>query len=169
MTQLVYHPAFDPYNALLRTCRVLLACGERIDPAALRILEFFLLFPENLSGMRLSAKLRAAAKKASLGPRFPYDRLPSAKTLFDRMQPSFDAAYQTLQSRGIVTISEPDTAVRLNLSALPEILLVLANAKNEEEGALMTLLQGIATEYKTAGPNGLKDRSGLQEYRYDVF
>ena len=167
VTQLIYHPAFDPYNALLRTVRVLAAIPKGVDSMALRILEFYLLFPEQLVGMRLSPKLRSAVRRLSASARYPYDRLPASRSVFERMGSSFDAALQTLSVRGLVDVNA-FAHVTLRADQVPKELADLIREQNEEEKNLMSVLTAIASEFATAGSNGLKDRSGLAEYRYDV-
>ncbi|WP_398287021.1 ABC-three component system middle component 5 [Sphingomonas daechungensis] len=74
MTQLVYHPAFDAYHAFLRSVRILLACPDGLDPMALRILDFFLLFPERIESARLTPALRSLVKRTPLNRDFPMTR-----------------------------------------------------------------------------------------------
>ena len=168
MTQLVYHPAFDPYNALLRAVRLLVAAPEGFDPMTLRILEFYLLFPEELINIRLTAKLRSAVRKLDARPRYPYDRLPTPRSLFERMRTSFEAALQTLTSRGLVSTEVASGRVVLRTGDTPAELLDLALGQNADEADLITVLAAISSEFPTSGANGLKDRSSLMEYRYDV-
>lgn len=169
VTQLVYHPAFDPYNALLRVIRLLIAIPEGTDAVALRILDFYLLFPDQLLKARLTAALRSSVKKLGATSRFPYDRLPSPRGVFDRMETSFEAALQTMTSRGMINIEEISRKVQLRIDEVPDQLLNIAREQNTSEASLMTILASIAAEFRTDGPNGLKDRSSLAEYRYDAI
>lgn len=166
MTQLVYHPAFDAYNALLRIARLLLAFPAGLDVAALRILDFYLLFPEAISKARMTPQLRSAVKRLSAQPRFPYDKVPASRSLFERMEAPHEAARQTLVSKGFI---KPTTGrMILQQSLLPTELLDLALEHNKNEEHLVSALVAIGEAFPTNGPNGLKDRSGLLEYRYDV-
>jgi hypothetical protein len=130
MTQLVYHPAFDPYNALLRSVRVLAALRDGVDPVALRILEFYLLFPEELINIRLTTKLRSLVRKLGALPRYPYDRLPAPRSIFDRMGSSFDAALQTMTTRGLIAVDETTNRVSLLSKDMPTELFHLASQQN---------------------------------------
>lgn len=168
MTQLIYHPAFDPYNALLRSIRVLAALPLGIDPLTLRILDFYLLFPERLINIRLTTQLRSAVRKLEAQPRYPYDRLPASRNIFERMASSFDAALQTMTARGLISSDEYTNHVNLRVETVPAELFALALSQNESEGKLMSILVTLAAEFPLAGTNGIKDRSGLAEYRYDV-
>ncbi|MEQ1521462.1 MAG: ABC-three component system middle component 5 [Aestuariivirga sp.] len=169
MTQLVYHPAFDPYNCLLRIVRILLELKEGGEAATIRMLDFYLLFPENISKARLTTSLRSAVGKLKLQSRFPYDRMPAARTLLERMNPAFEASLQTLITKGLVAKPEKDHRLFLQKKQLPEELLNLALKHNKDEKNLMEILSALAREFPVQGPNGLKDRSGLMEFRYDVL
>jgi hypothetical protein len=166
MTQLVYHPAFDAYNALLRIVRVLLAFPTGLDAAALRIIDFYLLFPEAISNARMTPQLRSVVKRLGAQPRFPYDKVPASRTLFERMESPHEAARQTLVSKGF--IKQADGSMILHEMLLPKELLDLAVKQNKNEEYLMSALVAIGEAFPINGPNGLKDRSSLLEYRYDV-
>ena len=167
MTQLVYHPAFDPYNALLRIVRVLLLAPSGMEKAGVRIAEFFLLFPERLVEARLTTQLKARVKTAAFASRFPYDRLPSSKILFERMEPSFDAALQTLLARGLA-VESPDSTLTLDVTRVPQEILDLALEHNKNDAQISKVFGEIFESCSISGPNGLKDRSKLMEHRYDV-
>ena len=166
MTQLAYHPAFDAYNAILRIIRILLSVPQSVDSQALRILDFYLVFPETLVSARLTSELRTAVRKLASKPRFPYDKVPSSKALFARMESPHEAARQTLISKGFVVFDVD--GLSLSRSSTPQELLDLASEQNQNEEGLMAFLSALGQAFPINGPNGLKDRSGLLEYRYDV-
>lgn len=167
MTQLVYHPAFDAYNALLRIVRVLLAFPAGLDVAALRILDFYLLFPDAISDARMTPQLRSVVKRLAAQPRFPYDKVPASRSLFERMESPHEAARQTLISKGF--IKPAAGCMILHEALLPKELHDLALEQNKNEEHLMSAIVAIGDAFPTNGPNGLKDRSSLLEYRYDVI
>lgn len=167
MTQLVYHPAFDPYNAALRLLRLLTAATQPLDRTSLRILDFYVLFPEELGQARLSTSLRSKVRRLNSEPRFPYDRLPAQQPLFARMEPSFDAALQTLIAKGLVIRSDGEM-YELLAENVPVTLLDIARHRNAAESDLIEVLIEVGTSFPSLGANGLKDRTGLAEYRYDA-
>lgn len=170
MTQLTYHPAFDPYHQIFRTCRLIVAVGKPFDADKLRIADFYLLFPERIPEIRLSRKLRSDAARLKMEPRFPYDRMPDARLLFARMEPTFQAAIQTMLHDGLLN---PEAAQH-NLLAIgagleqDSELYLRARSANEEETALMTFLTELIEEFSYLGADGLKDRTGLEDHRYDA-
>ena len=170
MTQLTYHPAFDPYHQIFRTSRLVLAVGKPFDGDKLRIADFYLLFPERIPQIRLSRGLRSEATRLKTDPRFPYERMPDAKVLFARMEPTFQAAVQTMLHDGFL---DADAAQESLLAVGPALsegsqLHARARAANEEESALMVFLSRLIGEFPYLGADGLKDRTGLEDHRYDA-
>ncbi len=60
MIQLSYQPAFDPFHAIYRQLRVLSAIepSKSLPVDHARILDFYLLFPFRISGIRLMPQHR---------------------------------------------------------------------------------------------------------------
>ena len=170
MTQLTYHPAFDPYHQIFRTVRLLMQVAEPFDADKLRVADFYLLFPEKIPTIRLSRELRSLAKQLKSEPRFPYDRTPNARLLFARMEPTFQAALQTMFHGSLL---DPKLAQEnvLGLGAgLPEAASMRQRARdaNASEPQLMSFLSKLITEFHYLGPDGLKARTALEEHRYDA-
>lgn len=169
MSSLVYHPAYDPYGAILRSVRILLICDEAIEKDKLRILDFVLLFPEFVQTMSLTSNLRGMWKRGAFLRRFPYEERPSAGRLFGLMGPSFEAAFQTLAAKQFIRrSSDVDDGWTLQVESVPAAVLELAEVRNGEEKYLMDFIHSIRREFQMEGPKGLKARSGLMEFRYDL-
>lgn len=168
MTQLVYHPAFDPYQSVVRIMQILLAAENPVERQMLKILEFYLLFPEKIKTIRLSRQLRAHLKFIKAEPRYPYDRLPQPVLLYNRMEPSFEAALQTLISHRII-LSLSSGAVELNQDVHGLRLQKIAQQRNDREVNLVSFIVRMAEEFESLGTDGIKDRSGLAEFRYDAI
>jgi hypothetical protein len=135
----------------------------------LRLFDFLLLFPEFISTFRLSSTLRSRLKKVEYRRRFRYEERPPALRLFDEMDLSFEAALQTLKAKGIVEVADADTgAFGLMADAVPERLSALAAKRNADAEPLLGYLIELNASFPFYGPDGLKARSGLLEFRYDV-
>jgi hypothetical protein len=70
-------------------------------------------------------------------------------------------------SRGFASWNDQSERIHLKSAGTPKSLMDIARVHNDEEQALMGILLGLA-EVPVGGPNGLKDRTGLSEFRYDV-
>lgn len=170
MTQLTYHPAFDPYHQIFRTVRLLVAASEPFDADKLRIADFYLLFPEKISEIRLSRELRSEAGRLGCSPRFPYDRMPDSRSLFARMERTFQAAVQTMLHDSLLDSAAAQSNMLTMGAGLGDgsELIIRAAAANSAEGPLMGFLVKLIREFPYLGANGLKDRTALEDHRYDA-
>lgn len=174
MTQLSYQPAFDPYNAIFRILQ--LRNGGWFEKAipydALRIADFFLLFPFYLQDKDNRYK-REHRSIRSIGQKYeavkPYSRLPDKRTLFRRIEPFQVAAIGSLVSSGFVQAEgwEQHT-VKATETELPQTLSTRLQDEISANRELIEAILKLLQEYPLTGKDGLKDRTGLLEYRYDV-
>lgn len=173
MIQLSFEPAYDAYHAIFRHLRLRdLATGENGLPIdQFRILDYYLMFPFRLEQFRLKrghGRYRAMFRRLAAEPR--YVEHPSDKMVFERMRPIQDASLQTLAQKQLFDLAcLEDGVVRSTAAPLPENTAERIERANEGESELMEFLNVLARDYPLLGPDGLKDRSGLMEYRYDAL
>lgn len=171
MTQLSYNEAFDPYHTVFRFLRLFFGCKfERAVPYdKFRILDFYLLHPYRLQNLQLFADdTRWRAVSRSYARLKPYGELPDDNSLFERMAVFQKAATASLARAGIISEDE---------WARNQILFVPARVDGEVEKRcselngtmpdIISILREINERYALNGRDGLKDRSGLLEHRYD--
>jgi hypothetical protein len=168
MSGLVYHPAFDPYASVLRCVRYLVVEKNAIPKEQIRLFDFLLLFPEHIGNMRLTTSLRSAWSKVNYRRKFAYEERPSTARLFEAMEVTFEAAFQTLLSKGIVELNDENGLVILKPESLPPGIFEIANVRNEEDAELVNFLALLGNAFSFHGADGLKDRSKLMEFRYDI-
>ncbi|WP_108881052.1 ABC-three component system middle component 5 [Anderseniella sp. Alg231-50] len=174
MTQLSYQPAFDAYNAIFRILQLQTVCSSSVAVPldALRIGDFFLLFPFMLqdSDIRYRSgdqKIRSVGKKYEADR--PFSRLPDKKTLFRRIRPFQTAAIAGLVHSGYMDAEKWDQRFILPTKReLPGVLKQRVAEKCQGNSALLEAIGLLLNEYPLEGKNGLKDRSSLLEYRYDL-
>lgn len=174
MIQLSYQAAFDPYNAAFRLLRLRESCWTQthVNFEALRIADFFLLFPVLIGnkGVRLQQKhtkyRKLSTKYASSAP---FGRLPAMDTLFRRMEPFHVAAAETLVTSGLASSEAWGEGFMHGTGhQIPQNLVQRIAEVNETQRDLLEFLTALVTEYEVSGPNGLKDRTTLLEFRYDT-
>ena len=173
MIQLSFQPAFDPFHAVYRFLRLfpIIRRLGGLHRDQVRILDYYVLFPHRLSSVRFMQQHRRCK---SLGKKYsdqkPYGEQPEDRSLFDRMEPMQMAAFQTLATSGLIDPSALLVGrVEVTDLPLPAGLEDRIEAANREDEALMDCLGVLASEYTLAGANGLKDRTGLLEHRYDAI
>lgn len=166
---LIYHPIHDPYHASFRFLRILSACdSQNLDYLSLRILDFYLLFPAEIEHIVMPAQLRSWKLKFK-NYRNRYYSSISKHSVFRQLSGSQQIACRLLSSREIIDISGNDSEIiDIDLSRLPLSLTVaISEANDAEEQLVQFLSQGLA-EIELLGPMGLKKRTGLAEYKYDI-
>jgi hypothetical protein len=165
---LAYHPALDPYHATLRFLQILNYGDAEYELDALRILDFFLVFPEEIQLIRLPRELQHW-KTQLKGVNNPYwfdgDRLLT----FAQMKLIQNTALSLLSAKGLIDAKKLQNGrVKLQPERLPTPLAGLLAEKNAATASLMTFLVSILGTLPVRGHDGLKDRSKLMEFRYDT-
>lgn len=172
MTQLTYNEAFDPYHTAFRLLRLDSTCnfGEPVHFDLIRILDFYLLFPFRLQSIRLFSadtewrRISKAYLKLS-----PYGDLPEDVNLFSRMEHFQRAALTSLANSGVISKTEWErNEVKYLSSRVPEEMHQRFKELNKSMPDVVEILCAIKEKYPLLGRDGLKDRTGLLEYRYDA-
>jgi hypothetical protein len=171
MTQLTYNEAFDPYHAAFRFLRLHLACDMkvRVPFDTIRILDFYLLFPFRLQSMKFFDEDKGWRKVSkSYGEQAPYGTMPNDTTVFSRMETFQRAAASSLVISGYLAPDAWDhNEVQFTKEVIPDVLRLRCSELNTRMRDVMEILCQLGTRYPLGGRDGLKDRTGLLEYRYD--
>jgi hypothetical protein len=173
MIQLSYEPAFDPAHAMFRALRLgegVLKPGDRVAKDLFRILDFYLLFPDRLKNARLRRehqRIKGIAERQQW--RAPYGPRPDDQVLLRRMEPFVDVAVDHLAERGFLDSSAlEDGWISGTAKELPAAIAERIATLNDADSELLAALRVLASEYPLEGADGLKDRTGLLEHRYDA-
>ncbi|WP_395449924.1 ABC-three component system middle component 5 [Aminobacter sp. UC22_36] len=171
MMQLTYNEAFDPYHAVFRFLRLHLACdlSGNLPFDTLRILDFYLLFPFRLQAMKLFSSDTGWRKiSKSYENQAPYGAMPDDSTIFARMEPFQRAAAASLVRSGQLDSDAWDlNEVRFTTDARAATVALRCSELNTQMKDVVDILCQIKARYPLGGRDGLKDRTGLLEYRYD--
>lgn len=167
---LTYHPIHDPSHCTFRFLCLLEDVNTVEAPwDLLRILDFYTLFPHLLQKMRFPEEL--APHRAHLRTiKAPYENLPPKAKLMFELGIIQDQAIKSLTAKGLVEF-EPYLMgkIKLRRGLLPkEIIALIHNAKFRGEDWYKFVVNFLP-KVKLKGPEGLKARTGLLEYRYDVI
>lgn len=166
---IAYHPAFDPYHTAFRIVRLLVAQGSAFGEAHLRILDFHLVFPEAIQHITLPQKL-VRWRKLSRQHLNPYWFNGERWMVFARMKPIFDSAVGLLYSSSLIDRDLFKEGLLKTSDTQPstESLLDAARQQNEKDRELIHFLVNNLGAIELTGPDGLKDRTGLMEFKYDA-
>ena len=171
MTQLTYNEAFDPYHAVFRYIRIWKGCDldGKTHFDMLRILDFYLLFPFRIQNMSLFAQDRGWRRiSKAYEYQKPYGELPDDVTVFSRMEPFQRAAISSLVKSGVLSADAwRNNQVEFLSTELPPQLVNRCFSLNSAMQDIIEILCGLRERYPLLGRSGLKDRTGLLEFRYD--
>jgi ABC-3C biological conflict system middle component len=173
MAQLTYEPALDPFHAAYRLLRLrpIIAKHGPLHRDHVRILDFYQLFPFRIEGIRLTPQHRRYRKLAlDYASIRPYGEQPDDRPLFSRMEPMQSTGLDTLAVNEFIDPERWSVGeVAATTTPLPTDLDARIKEANERDSKLEEFLDVLASEYELMGINGLKDRSGLMEHRYDAL
>ena len=171
MKALTYHPLFDPYHCAFRIIGFLAYNkGKAFQEDTIRIIDFYQLFPSELKQILAPSHLvtrrnRLTKNSSSIS----YAELPSARQLFMDL-----SRIQSITLRYICAKSVIDRKqflagfLLLNDRAMNNVMDESINNYVSANGDLLAFLSALAQE-SLNGPKGLKARTGLMEFRYDVM
>lgn len=165
---LIYHPAFDAYHCIHRLIAIT-HTNREIEFSKLRILDFYLCFPAEVASIELPQahqKYRVSAREVKNKFRGPVNPLRT----FRDMETIHHAATRLLVASKVFdsgkldagTVSrtswEEPATLKLAVDVLPSVSIELTKY-------ILTQLSALPL----GGVGGLKQRTGLMEYRYDAI
>lgn len=166
---LLYHPFSDPRHCVFRILRLLTQIGEReVELQRLRIWDFYLLFPGALANITLP-KGNIALQRKLKAEENSYDLLPDAKRAFARLEPMQQAALRHLAIKGLIDPKalQNGKIIRTNVALSSELTSLIAE-RNAESGLLIKFLTTAFFDLDLYGPQGVRQRTDLFDYRYDI-
>ena len=165
---LIYHPAFDLSHGMFRMLRLLEANPKRqMKWDTFRILDLYYLFPHLLDAARLPRTMTKRKREfGKLGSK--YTRVPTPRTFIQQLRGIHESIARSLAAKGFIEPAEFDDGVlvRTDREIPPELMRMFTEAV--DDAALVQMLAVDMAAISLTGGDGLKDRTGLLEYRYDA-
>jgi len=164
---LIYHPAYDAYHCVFRTL-VVTQVVNKMEIARLRIIDFFFVFPAEYKHIALPKQFitgRAVLSKLANEFHGPVNMFQA----FKDMEHIQVAAISTLAASGIFDATALEQGiVQRTTAAISSDLQEKIDLAVADAGPKMDFIVRGLSEIPLLGFDGLKRRSGLMEYRYDV-
>lgn len=166
---LTYHPIHDPSHCIFR----MLCLSEDLEEEKnhielIRILDFFILFPYTMASMSLPREFNDA-RKVFKEIETPYENLPTPSHLMFELSTIQDQAIKSLMAKGIVENAELSAGYfSVRKAIVPTEITKLITECSFRKTEWYKVLLGRIAKLPLKGKGGLKDRSGLMEYRYDT-
>jgi hypothetical protein len=163
---LIYHPAFDAYHCVYRIA-MLTETLKELEYSKLRILDFYICFPAEIAKIKLQRDwwgVRADATVATNRFRGPVSPL---RTFHDLEQIQNSATRLLAASDVFDSKNLEEGFVRRTSQALPTAFSRTKSAPSNQYGTLIDFVVMRLSKLPLHGSGGLKQRTGLMEYRYD--
>jgi hypothetical protein len=171
---IVYHQAFDLYHSVYRILQILSNFNRKdfVELDRLRIWDFYLLFPEKMSSIKLKKEekdVRTIIKDYVTKKENPYELLSDNRKMFEKIKPYQLSALKSLASYGIIDKEylQLNRVKVLSKDLIIEYLSKLQPLSAQELNAVKLLTSHF---YSIAmfGKDGLKARTNLLESKYDA-
>ena len=165
---LIYHPAFDIYNCVFRMLQLMTYMKqEEIELDRLRIWDFYLTFPNEARNISYPSTLSELKKIFKTKEANPYEDLIDPRRIIERMKSFQLSALKCIASYGLIDSKLlSKNIVRRTDKTIPTELTERFNDLTLEKENIIKLIVGF-WELPLYGKLGLKDRTGLIEFRYD--
>lgn len=162
---MIYHPRNDIYHCCFRLLSILRSHNQPISIEKIRIIDFYLVYPNFVKEITLPRKnsnSKLKNKYAKMSP--PFEIMPNKKILFSELKDFQYIAISLLRAKSLIELKERTISKASNYMLLPEKFFEENNILSDE-----TQVQLIKCLYsiELTGTKGLKQRTGLMEYRYD--
>lgn len=165
---LVYHPAYDAYHCLFRMMSII----ERVDEVELdklKILDFYMLFPALLKLVRMPRQFTKFKKDAERIKNEYHDPINPLVTFKD-MKHIQEAAIKCMLATGYIDSKFFSEGIikRSDKKIASSLKIKMDDFISRREPFSSFIIDKLA-KFHLVGPDGLKSRTQLMEYRYDIY
>ena len=171
---MLYNPAFDLYHCVYRFMIMIskIENNAEMEVDRLRIYDFLILFPYKIKRIRIKndeKELKRLVKDLKVDGENPYNHIPNDKMIFDKLKSYQMSALNYIASYGIID-SELLLNNRIRLKDEKKMIDILCHLEieNDEKNYLLDWLFSNFNSIPFMGKNGLKDRTKLMEWKYDI-
>lgn len=171
---IVYQPAFDLYHTVYRLINLLgyFNKSDSIEIERLRIWDFYLLFPNKLSKIKLKQDekdIKDIIKSVILKNENPYEIITNDRKMFEKIRPYQMSALKYLASVGMIDIDylANNRITKISNTVLMDLENQYTKLSIQEENTIK-LLTSHFYYVPLHGKDGLKERTNLLESKYDA-
>ena len=163
---LIYNPTFDAYNCIFRILSIL-ESKKNLEIDKLRILDLLLCCPSAVESFSLPKEL-SYIKVESRKNNNPYRGDFGFKSLFNNLKTTQEGALSCLAASAFISKENLKSGIiKRTILRLPVELSNEQKKLIERENLFFNVILEPISQIPLFGPGGLKERSGLMEFRYD--
>jgi len=168
---LIYHPVYDINHCLFRFLLILEKSNTNVFQWELfRLMDFYLLFPNQIKKINpLPNSLRAYKKIINEIP-VDYEVLSNSKRIFFDLQNIQSATVFNLIAKGLLDADSFEQKRELKRTSvkLPNRLQKKIDDSHLQKKPWFDFVTNGLSEIELLGNSGIKSRSGLMEFKYDI-
>ncbi|QHS14664.1 ABC-three component system middle component 5 [Shewanella sp. Arc9-LZ] len=167
---LIYHPAQDINHCVYRLLSIMANTEhQKIKLDTYRLIDFYTLFPYLVSLIKPLPKPLNKHKSKFLNIPEPFEALKNTRRILFELENLQTIAIQNLLAKNILDKEcfEKGFIKRTDLSLPQPLADELNNSNLAQEEWFIALIEALPN-VKFEGKTGLKARTGLMEYRYDL-
>lgn len=167
---LIYHPVHDVNHCVYRTLLILEnSQHEHIDVDLFRHIDFYFLFPHLLKKIKPFPSELASFKKVIINISEPYEIMNNVKRVMYELEAIQTTAIQNLIAKNLIDIElYKNKSLKRTSTRLPGSVYERVRRDDVLQEEWFRMLINEFPTVNFLGKKGLKARSGLMEFRYDV-
>ncbi|KJF86993.1 ABC-three component system middle component 5 [Photobacterium phosphoreum] len=162
---IIYHPYKDANHCVYRILSILTACNQPVNLNYLHIADFYHLFPCQLKNIEKWPSKNSSNYKYIQNIQDAYENIENPRKIFFELKTIQRNIIINLLSRNIIEYTKDDL---IKIKNIPKSIYNLMNEdifRKTKEFEIITKNMKALNLY---GTSGLKSKSGLMEYRYDL-
>lgn len=167
---LIYHPIYDLNHSLFRALMIIeISDNAEINLDLFRIIDFYTLFPHLIKEIKpFPRELRRYKKFINNIPE-PYERIGNVKRIMFELEAVQTTALQNLIAKGFIDLEAFKLKkIRRSNISLPTTIIDEVYSSNVAKSEWFKMLVNSFCDINVKGKAGLKSRTGLMEFRYDL-
>jgi len=183
MQSLLYSAAQDPYHTIFRILCILQShesgmlmqedSSFKIELERMQIYDFYVCFPWTLASLAGSNTISNFIKSQNLLKNKyvnnEYEKIPSSQVMFFNMNPIQCFSIESLVVKNIIDYENYKNGyLKLNSENVQTELIACISNYIKKHQNLFDFIVNYLSQLPLKGRSGLKDRSRLKEYRYDI-
>ena len=167
---LIYHPVYDLNHSLFRVLMILeVSDNNELNLDLFRIIDFYTVFPHLIKEIK---PFPMGLKKYKIALRdIPeaYERISNIKRIMFELEAVQTTALQNLLAKGFIDLEAfKAKKIRRSEAKLPTDLAKEVNENDTAKSEWFRMLVNNLCNIEIKGKTGLKSRTGLMEFRYDL-
>ena len=165
---ILYHPFSDAHHCIYRLLSILNAIETPISQKRLQIMDFYYLFPSQLK--KINKWPRRGSRLSLFVNDIPdqYENILNNKRIFFELKDIQDNTIKHLLSKDLIIVDSKEMLI-INEKNVPEVFFNIIGDDSFIKSRVFEVITKELIKIKFNGENGLKDKSGLLEFTYDII